>query len=74
MTEKMRQLFAPPGPVVVHVIPPEIHPGGILLRFQDIPHHPCVCHHILFPGSLSGVNDNVSPSDERQGVWVRQVV
>ena len=60
LLNKIRQLPEPPGPVVVDIVSPKIHPGRYTLDLQDFTQLGRLQTHLIFPGTLPGADDNVA--------------
>lgn len=69
-------MYAPPIPIVVDVVPPEIAPGGDLLLSEDIVEGVCIVDHFVFPSALTAASDDLALSifvDEPRIVAVGEV-
>jgi len=58
VTEEVGELDAPPGPVVIDVMSPEIAPSGDAFLFEDGFELGGVGDHFVFPGALTAAGDN----------------
>lgn len=63
LPHEIRKLLLPPGPIVVHILAPEINPCRHSKPFKLLLQNPCVLFRFILPCALSAANNNPSAAE-----------